>query len=93
MSQKINDVLRNECQVTLETLTRINTPETAELQSKLAWCLGSYDYDKNPSGLYEYGVVALETLKTLKAANPRKVTKKVIDGLEVGLRNFEASRN
>jgi hypothetical protein len=93
MSQKINEVLRNECQVTLETLSKINTPETAELQSKLAWCLGSYDYDKNPMGLYEYGVVALETLKTLKASNPRKITKKVIDGLEVGLRSFEASRN
>jgi len=93
MSKKINDALKNECQATLDTLARINSPETAELQSKLAWCIGSYDHDNNASGLYEYGIVALESLKALKAANPRKITKKVVDGLEAGLRNFESSRN
>ena len=93
MSHEINETLRNECQVALVTLEKMNQPETAELQSKLAWCLGSYDYDKNPSGLYEYGVVALAAMKNIKAGNPRKISKKVLEGLEVGLRNFESSRN
>lgn len=92
MSKKINDALRNECQAALDTLAKLNLPETAELQSKLAWCIGSYDHDKNASGLHEYGVVALETLKTLKAGNPRKITKKSIDGLAASLQDFEGGK-
>jgi hypothetical protein len=93
MNYEINENLRNSCQLALETLTKLNRSETTELQSKLAWCIGSYDYDKNPSGIYEYGVVALETMKTIKTENPRKINKKVIEGLEVGLKNFETSKN
>ena len=93
MNYEINENLRNSCQLALDTLEKLNRSETTELQSKLAWCLGSYDYDKNPSGLFEYGVVALEAMKSIKAGQPRKISKKVIEGLEVGLKSFEASRN
>ncbi len=93
MSYEINENLRNECQQALEAIEKLNKPETAELQAKLAWCIGSYDHDKNPSGLYEYGSVALETMKDIKKTNPRKINKKVIEGLEVGLHNFENSSN
>lgn len=91
MSHEINENLRNECQVTLDTLKKLNQPETTQLQSNLEWCIGSYDHDKNPAGLYEYGVVALETMKTIKAASPRKISKKVIEGLEAGLNNFRSN--
>jgi hypothetical protein len=93
MNLEINENLRNSCQQALETLKKLNRTETTELQSKLEWCLGSYDFDKNPSGLYEYGVVTLETMRSIKADNPRKINKKVIEGLEVGLKNFETSSN
>ena len=93
MSSKINESLRDECQVTLETLQKLNQPETKELQSKLAWCIGSFDFDKNPVGLYEFGIVALETMRNIKKNNPRKINKKVIEGLEVGLHNYESSSN
>ena len=93
MNYEMNENLRNSCQQALEALEKLNRTETTELQSKLAWCIGSYDYDKNPSGLYEYGVVALETMRSIKADNPRKISKKVIEGLEVGLKNFETSKN
>lgn len=93
MFNEINETLRNECQATLEILKKVNQPETTELQAKLEWCLGSYDFDKNPSGLYEYAVVALETMKNIKAGSPRKISKKIIEGLEVGLRHYETSRN
>jgi hypothetical protein len=92
MANEINDKLRNECQNALETLEKLNLPETAELQTKLSWCIGSYDYDKNPSGLTEFGGMAVKALHKIKEKNPRKVSKKVIDGLEAGIRNYEASQ-
>ena len=93
MSNEIHERLRNECATAPQTLEKLNQNETAELQSKLAWCIGSFDFDRNPVGLHEYGTVALELLKHFKGNNPRKVAKKVVDGLEAGIRNYEASLN
>jgi hypothetical protein len=92
MSVEINDKLRNECQNALETLEKLKLAETADLKAKLAWCIGSYDFDKNPSGLSEFGGMALKTLARIKEKNPKKVTKKLIDGLDGAIRNFEASQ-
>lgn len=89
MANEINDKLRNECQKALETLQKLKLADTAELQAKLTWCIGSYDYDKNPSGLSEYGGMALKSLKKYKEKNPKKVAKKLIDGLEAAIGNFE----
>lgn len=92
MANEINDKLRNECQYALEALEKLNVAETAELQAKLAWCIGSYDYDKNPSGLSEFGSMALTQLVRIKEKNPKKVTKKLIDGLDAAIKNYETSR-
>jgi hypothetical protein len=92
MANEINEKLRNECQNALETLEKLKITESAELQAKLAWCIGSYDYDKNPSGLSEYGEMALKMLNKFKEKNPRKVSKKVLDGLDAAIRNYEASQ-
>jgi hypothetical protein len=59
--------------------------EYADLQSKLEYCIGSYDHDKNPSGLVEYGKIALKKLTALKEKSPKKVTKKVLTDLEKSL--------
>lgn len=90
MAININDKLRNECLVALETLKKLNIAKTAELQANLEWCIGSYDYDKNPSGLAEFGSLALRELKKIKDKDPKKVTKKLIDGLEGAIAKFEA---
>jgi hypothetical protein len=92
MANEINEKLRNECQNALESLEKLKLPETAELQAKLAWCIGSYDYDKNPSGLTEFGEMALKALNRIKEKNPRKVSKKVLEGLEAAISNYEASQ-
>jgi hypothetical protein len=92
MANAINDKLRNECQNALESLEKLKVEETAELQAKLAWCIGSYDYDKNPSGLSEFGGMALKELIKIKEKNPKKVTKKLIDGLDGAIRNYETSQ-
>jgi hypothetical protein len=78
---------RNACEAATQVFAKLNKEEYTELQSKLEYCIGSYDYDKNPEGLYEYGQVALEELKAFKAENPRKVNKKVIADLEKNLPN------
>ena len=77
--------IRNACEAATEVFTKLNKAEYKELQSNLEYCIGSYDYDKNPSGLYEYGKIALEELKAFKASNPRKVNKKIITDLEMSL--------
>jgi hypothetical protein len=92
MANAINDKLRNECQNALEALEKLNITETAELQAKLAWCIGSYDYDQNPSGLSEFGSMALKALAKIKEKQPKKVTKKLLDGLDAAIRNYETSQ-
>ncbi len=74
--------LRNACQSASQVFAKINKGRYIDLQSKLEYCIGSYDHDKNPSGLIEYGKVALNELKAFKAQNPRKVNKKIIEDLE-----------
>lgn len=82
---KSNEKVRNACVAAVQAFDKINREEYADLKSKLEYCIGSYDYDKNPSGLIEYGHMALEVLKNFKAQNPRKVNKKIIENLEKSL--------
>jgi len=82
-----NEKIRNACAAAVQTFTKLKKEEFAELQSKLEFCIGSYDYDKNPVGLIEYGKKALEELNAFKASNPRKVNKKIIAELEKSLNN------
>ena len=51
-------------------------------------CLGSFENDKNPVGLHEFGVKSLKILKDVKVKQPRKVNKKVIDGLEKSIKSL-----
>ena len=90
MAININDKLRNECQAALDALKNLNIAKTSELQAKLEWCIGSYDFDKNPAGLAEFGGQALKELKKIKEKDTKKVTKKLIDGLEGAIAKFEA---
>lgn len=53
-----------------------------ELVNEIEWCLGSYSYDKNPSGLIEKAEAALKVLSKVKKQNDKKVSKKLIADLE-----------
>jgi hypothetical protein len=57
-----------------------------QLQSELEWCLGSYRFDKNPSGLYEVAGRALTVLNAEKAKKTKGVTVKLIGDLEKALK-------
>jgi len=79
---KNTEKFRNACEAAVQTFDKLNKEEFNEIKSKLQYCIGSYDYDKNPSGLIEYGRIALEELKAFKEKNPRKVNKKILTDLE-----------
>lgn len=57
-----------------------------QLVSEIEWCLGSYSFDGNPSGLFEKGAVALKALEKAKKANDKKVSKKIVDDLAKALK-------
>jgi len=78
---------RDACVEATKVFTKLKLEKYDELLSNLEYCVGSYDYDHNPSGLYEYGKIALKELKAFKKSNPRKVNKKIIDNLEKNLPN------
>jgi hypothetical protein len=77
-----NNALRNACEETAQFFRKIGDPANHEIQSKLDFVIGSFDFDKNPVGLYEIGKEALEILKEIKSKSPRKVNKQLISNLE-----------
>jgi hypothetical protein len=85
---QVNEKLRKSCEEAMSAFQKINKKEYKDLQSKLEWCIGSYTYDKNPSGLHQYGLESLTLLKKIKTKEPRKVNKKVIDNLEKAIQGF-----
>ena len=78
---------RNACLEATKVLTKLKLNEFNKLQANLEYCIGSYDFDKNPSGLYEYGELAIKELKKFKDQNPRKINKKIIANMENNLPN------
>jgi len=80
-----NEKLRNACLQSAETFKKLNHQKYAELQAKLEYVVGSYDFDKNPVGLYEIGNLALPILTKLKEEDTKKVTKKLLTQLEKAL--------
>jgi len=53
-----------------------------QLQSEIEWCLGSYRFDQNPSGLYHMVERALAVFKAESAKKTKGVTAKLISDLE-----------
>ena len=82
-----NEKLRTACFNALETFKKLNDDDYAEIQSKLEFVVGSFDFDGNPVGLYEFGTLAIPLLKKAKETYPRKITKKVIEELEKAVKN------
>ena len=79
------DSLEKACKDALAKLEALGDEKNKELRDNLAWCLGSYSHDKNPSGLIEQGKLALKQLQKIKKDKPRQVSQKLIDDLEKSL--------
>ena len=80
-----SEKLRDACQLAMDTLKKLKNPQFNEIISKLEFVIGSYNYDKNPVGLIEFGTMALGILKEVKKKNPKKFSKEVINKLEASL--------
>jgi hypothetical protein len=77
--------LRDACDLAIQAFLKLNHADFDDIISKLNFCIGSYNFDKNPSGLVEYGYRALEMLREIKKNHPRKVSKAVLSALEDSL--------
>ena len=60
-----------------------------DLVSEIEWCLGSFAFDKNPSGLFEKAEEALNVLTRYKKKNDKKVSKKLLDDLTKAIKARE----
>lgn len=79
--------IRAACELAFITFQKIDNPKYVEIKSKLEYVIGSYDFDKNPIGLYEIGALALPILKKAKDKYGRKITKKLLADLEKALKD------
>ena len=79
--------LEKACKDALAKLEALGDEKQKDLREKLAWCLGSYRHDKNPTGLVEHGKLALKQLQKIKKEKPRQVSQKLVDDLEKALAN------
>ena len=80
--------LAKQCQQAATKLESMEDGKYTEIKEKLEWCVGSYNYDKNPAGLAEYGKQALDHLKQAREEKPRKISQKLVDDLEKALSKF-----
>jgi hypothetical protein len=58
----------------------------SQLQSELEWCLGSYRFDRNPTGLKDVAGRALTVLNSEKGKKTKGVTAKLVGDLEKALK-------
>jgi hypothetical protein len=77
--------LRDACELAAQTLRKVSHSDFHEIVSKLEFCIGSFNFDKNPAGLIEYGHKALDLLKEIKKKYPRKISREVLSALEDSL--------
>ena len=56
-----------------------------DLAAELSWCWGSYQNDKNPSGLIAKGEAALSVFQAAREKNSKSVAKKLVDDLQAAL--------
>ena len=79
--------IRAACELAFTTFQKIDNPKFADIKGKLEYVIGSYDFDKNPVGLYEIGGLALTVLQKAKEKYGRKITKKLLTDLEKALKD------
>jgi len=81
-----NEKIEKACRDARDKFEKLGDDFT-DIKAKLDWVLGSYNYDKNPVGLYDIGAQALEALREFKKEKPRQVSKKLVDELEKALQS------
>lgn len=80
--------LEKVCKDAAAKFQKLDGEKYKEIKEKLEWCIGSYNYDKNPEGLVQYGSQAADLLKEVRKESPKKVSKKLVDDLDKALAGF-----
>ncbi len=74
--------LEKACKDAVAKLQKMEGNQYKDILEKLEWCIGSYNYDKNPEGLVQYGKEASGILKEARQKAPSKVSQKLIEDLD-----------
>jgi hypothetical protein len=80
--------LEKVCKEAVAKLQKMENVKYQEVRENLEWCIGSYNYDRNPSGIIEFGRKAVDIFKEARDENPRKVSKKLVADLDKALARF-----
>lgn len=77
--------IEKACEIALNKLRELNIDEG--LQSEIQWCMGSFQHDNNPAGLYVMAKRALAIFTVELAGKTKGVTAKLISDLEKAIGN------
>lgn len=80
--------LEKACKDAVAKFQKMEGDKYKDILEKLEWCIGSYNYDKNPEGLVQYGKQASELLKEARKEKPKQVPQKLVDDLDKALAAF-----
>ncbi|NOT73658.1 MAG: hypothetical protein HOP08_01930 [Cyclobacteriaceae bacterium] len=78
------ELIVKACEVSLTKLNELNIEH--ELQSEINWCLGSFQNDQNPIGLYQMVERSLIIFKAELSKKTKGVTAKLVADLEKALK-------
>lgn len=84
-----NEKLEKACKDALAQFEKIGDEKYYDIRSKLEFVLGSYGYDSNPVGLYEFAKKSSDLLKKYKQKHPRKVSLKLLDSIDKALKAYK----
>jgi hypothetical protein len=74
--------LRDLCEKTALYFENLSNPLYNKIIADLRWCIGSYDNDYSPVGLYEYGENALILLNEYLKENPDEIGSLIVEELK-----------
>ncbi len=88
-AMQANEKLKQNCVDAIKAIDKLKNEKFNDIKAKIEWCVASYDNDKNPVGLHESCVEVLQLLSDYKKENPKKITKKIIDGISKSIKDYE----
>jgi hypothetical protein len=83
-SAPTQDLIVKVCEASLAKLVELD--KEFQLQSEINWCLGSYNNDQNPVGLYHMAERALAVFKEELSRKTKGVTSKLVGDIEKALK-------
>lgn len=79
------DQIVKVCEISLAALSTLDIEHS--LQSEINWCLGSYQNDGNPIGLFQMAERSLIVFKAEQEKKTKGVTAKLVGDIEKALKN------